>query len=190
MFTVRLTLSFYVQDDNSIESLRLFHEGDIKGAIKHCSISSYVLLAILRVAPLFSQLNLQTINRFGYDNFKQQLDDPSSQQSELFLSILRAIPSEQLTFYVKAFQSLLFNKVLQWRVQHFHHSVLPGDLFLHEDSLASEGCLSEVVLPLCGYDVKLPSNEVGEYYDQILKETVGWGMEGFQKDSSPVELST
>ena len=46
------------------------------------------------------------------------------------------------------------------------------------------------MLPLCGYDVKLPSNEVGEYYDQLLKETVGWGMEGFQKDSSPVELST
>ena len=54
----------------------------------------------------------------------------------------------------------------------------------------SEGCLSEVVLPLCGYDVKLPSNEVGDYYDRLLKETVGWGMEGFQKDSSPVELST
>lgn len=35
--------------------------------------------------------------------------------------------------------------------------------------------------------MKLPSNEVGEYYDRILKETVGWGMEGFQKDSSPVE---
>ena len=46
------------------------------------------------------------------------------------------------------------------------------------------------MLPLCGYDVKLPSNEVGEYYDRLLKETVGWGMEGFQKDSSPVELST
>ena len=53
VFTVRLTLSFHVQDDNSIESLRLFHDGDIKGAIKHCSISSFVLLAILRVAPIF-----------------------------------------------------------------------------------------------------------------------------------------
>lgn len=51
VFTVRLILSIHAQDDNSIESLQLFHEGDIKGAIKHCSISSYVLLAILRVVP-------------------------------------------------------------------------------------------------------------------------------------------
>ena len=64
VFTVRLTLSFHAQDDNSIESLRLFHEGDIKGAIKHCSISSYVLLAILRVAPIYSQLNLPDYSSF------------------------------------------------------------------------------------------------------------------------------
>ena len=57
VFTVRLSLSFHVQDDNSIESLRLLHEGDIKGAIKHCSISSYVLLAILRVAPIFFSIS-------------------------------------------------------------------------------------------------------------------------------------
>ena len=62
VFTVRLTLSFHAQDDNSIESLRLFHEGDIKGAIKHCSISSYVLLAILRVAPIF--LSIEPSRRF------------------------------------------------------------------------------------------------------------------------------
>ena len=134
-----------------------------------------------------SFLPFQTINRYGFDNFTRQCNEFSSQSADFFLSILQSVPSEQLTFYVKAFQSLLFNKVLQWRIQHFHEAVLPGDLFLHENEIVSEGSPSEVVLPLCGYDVKLPSNDVGNYYNQILKDTLGWGIEGFQKDSSPVK---
>ena len=187
MFTVRLALQFHC-------SGRQFHRiaSTLRGW-RHQRSDQTLPCFLLCVAvhssrtlnsPAFSQ----TINRYGYDNFtKQQSSENPSQQADFFLSILRAVPSEQLFFYVKAFQSLLFNKVLQWRIRHFHNEVLPGDLFLQGDSLVPKGCLSEVVLPLCGHDVKLPSNEVGVYYDQILKETVGWGMEGFQKDSSPVE---
>ena len=86
VFTVRLTLSFHVQDDNSIESLRLFHEGDIKGAIKHCSISSYVLLAILRVAPICSQLNLPDDSSFRLRQLQAAIGRP------IIFPAIRAFP--------------------------------------------------------------------------------------------------
>ena len=64
-----------------------------------------------------------------------------------------------LSFYIKAFQSFLFNKIVQWRIAHHRHAVLPGDLVLDSQTnqvikLSEEQCkqysLMDVVLPLCG----------------------------------------
>lgn len=63
-----------------------------------------------------------------------------------------------LSFYIKAFQSFLFNKIVQWRISHHQKAVLPGDWILAEngnvEALSEDQCsqhvLSEVVLPLCG----------------------------------------
>ena len=115
-------------------------------------------------------------------------DQPSSQQQQLYLTVLQSLPSEQLLFYVKSFQSLVFNVVLQWRVRRFRSQVLAGDLFRRGDEEIAVGSLDDVVLPLCGYDVKLPSNEVGSFYDRVLEEWLGWRMEDFERETSPVGL--
>ena len=74
--------------------------------------------------------------------------------------MLKEIPAEMARFYVKALQSLLFNRVLQWRVEHFGTKVLAGDLVVSEEGqcravteedLAGNGVsVYDVVLPLFG----------------------------------------
>lgn len=81
---------------------------------------------------------------------------------QLLLAVLKEIPAEMTRFYVKALQSLLFNRVLQWRVEHFGKKVLVGDLVLGDDGqcrTVTEESLTEnavsvydVVLPLFGFD--------------------------------------
>ena len=115
-------------------------------------------------------------------------EEPSSQQQARYLTVLQSLPSEQLLFYVKSFQSLVFNVVLQWRVHHYRSQVLAGDLFRRGDEEVAEGSLDDVVLPLCGYDVKLPSNEVGSFYNRVLEEWLGWRIDDFKRETSPVRL--
>lgn len=69
---------------------------------------------------------------------------------------------ERARFYVKALQSLLFNRVLQWRVEHFGTKVLAGDLVVgeegkcravtEEDLVGNAVSVYDVVLPLFGLE--------------------------------------
>lgn len=74
-------------------------------------------------------------------------------------SVLMELPKEMISFYVKVFESFLFNKIVQWRIQKYKDSIIPGDLVLKEGEvtiLTEEDCstqkysLNDVVLPLCG----------------------------------------
>lgn len=74
-------------------------------------------------------------------------------------SVLMELPKEMISFYVKVFESFLFNKIVQWRIQKYKDSIIPGDLILKEGEvtiLTEEDCLTQkysfydVVLPLCG----------------------------------------
>mgnify|MGYP004681914067 FL=1 len=73
--------------------------------------------------------------------------------------VLKELPSEMIRFYVKALQSLLFNRIVQWRVQTYGKQVLLGDLVLKEDKVirvsqedldAHRYSVYDVVLPLFG----------------------------------------
>ena len=76
--------------------------------------------------------------------------------------MLKEIPTEMARFYVKALQSLLFSRVLQWRVEHFGTKVLAGDLVVgeegkcravtEEDLVGNAVSVYDVVLPLFGLE--------------------------------------
>ena len=84
-------------------------------------------------------------------------------EKERLLEVLKSIPLEIGQFYVKSFQSYLFNRVVQWRIQHYQSRLLEGDqLRVSEDvrkgnevrilqtEEMEEMKLEQVVLPLCG----------------------------------------
>ena len=48
-------------------------------------------------------------------------------ENERLLEVIKSIPTEIGQFYVKAFQSYVFNKVLQWRIKYYGKDVLEGD---------------------------------------------------------------
>ena len=50
------------------------------------------------------------------------------------LEVIKSIPAEIGQFYVKAFQSYVFNKVLQWRIQHYGKEVLEGDYVFFDNN--------------------------------------------------------
>lgn len=102
--------------------------------------------------------------------------------------------------YVHAYQSLLWNKLVSARIKQHGMNVVPGDLILADKDDARSSChpedeqkirvrvvtaedvaantykITDVVMPLPGYAVVFPSNEVGEYCRQLLTED---GLEGY-----------
>ena len=79
--------------------------------------------------------------------------EPTEAEQELLKQVFSQLPSDLRTFYVKSFQSLLFNKVLQWRIQKYGAQVVPGDLCLvGKEVQVGQGdeSLENVVLPLWG----------------------------------------
>ena len=142
--------------------MQCFHDsGDAKKAVRSLPPSAHNLQALLRVTSLLL-LHRQGVHRYGCATVLQSAVAPSEKEEQLLLAVLREIPAEMTRFYVKALQSLLFNRVLQWRVEHFGKKVLVGDLVLGDDgqcravteeSLAeNEVSVYNVVLPLFGFD--------------------------------------
>ena len=75
----------------------------------------------------------------------------------------------------------MWNNAATERIRKFGVSVVPGDLFQRnvgdpieiapdEGELATAGIsIDAVVLPLPGYDVRYPENDIGQFYEQKLK---------------------
>jgi tRNA pseudouridine13 synthase len=82
------------------------------------------------------------------------------------------------TFYINAYQSFIWNKVASERMERFGPKVIIGDLYrltsgetndvrVVGDDISSID-VSQVVLPLPGYSIRYPENEIGELYHEFL----------------------
>jgi len=80
-------------------------------------------------------------------------------------------------FYVNAFQSYVWNEVATERIRRFGHKIIPGDLYVKDPGEKSDinivedvtsVAISQIVLPLPGYNVIYTSNEIGEIYKIIM----------------------
>jgi tRNA pseudouridine13 synthase len=97
------------------------------------------------------------------------------------LEALRTVPHNTKTFWVHSYQSLVWNKVATERVRRFGVQPIEGDLYLQDNESDTESDtvqvltgntniinISQVVLPLPGYSVRYPANEIGDLYREIL----------------------
>ena len=89
---------------------------------------------------------------------------------------VRAIPHSAKTFWVHAYQSLVWNIVATERVRRFGVNPIVGDLYLNDNernvqvvSDPSSVDFSQVILPLPGYTIQYPLNEIGHLYSDILR---------------------
>ena len=86
----------------------------------------------------------------------------TTKEKDMFYSILSDMSNEMISFYIKSFQSFLFNRVVQWRIQKYQSQLLPGDIVYSStqqvisltDTQASSGEYSffDILLPLCGHE--------------------------------------
>ncbi|KFD64757.1 hypothetical protein M514_09117 [Trichuris suis] len=92
---------------------------------------------------------------------------------------LKGIPRNMLNLYLHSYQSLLWNRLVSRRIQHFGIRTIPGDLIqtsgTDEASVLSEEQMDnvsiyDVCLPIFSQYAKLPDNECAKLYEEILKE--------------------
>ena len=96
------------------------------------------------------------------------------------LDALKCLPYSIRMFWIHAYQSYVWNKMATQRLK-LGRTPLLGDLYLdskESDKIkvvtdASSVSLSQIVLPLSGYNVRYPLNSVGEMYTQFLEKEEG-----------------
>lgn len=88
--------------------------------------------------------------------------------------------------YVHSWQSYIWNKVVSWRLQTHGASPVVGDIvwkdisakghsskseveFLSEET-KSNYSIHDILVPLPGFDIKLPSNDTKNEYMRLLSE--------------------
>ena len=113
------------------------------------------------------------------------------------LLALQCLPYNARMFYINAYQSFAWNRVASERIRRLGTSVVKGDLYLNDggdgdtssevvqvvsdDETLHKVKLSQVVLPLPGYNIMYPENEIGNFYKEcLLQDKVQ-----FQKDAPP-----
>jgi tRNA pseudouridine13 synthase len=92
-------------------------------------------------------------------------------------------------FWINAYQSYVWNTMASQRILRLGPNVVEGDLIVDEHgkihlvdaSNVTTAKFEEVVLPLPGYSVQYPQNEIGELYDTMLKKEKVC----FDKDAPP-----
>ena len=97
-----------------------------------------------------------------------------------FKRALKCLHHKQQTLYTHAFQSYVWNKLVSRRIRTHDMAVLAGDLVytdqtqnevrkLTSDEVSSYH-LSDILLPMPGYDIQLPDNCCKEYISEILDQ--------------------
>ena len=97
------------------------------------------------------------------------------------IGALSSITRNTRLLYLHAYQSMIWNKIVSRRLTTYGMSVLIGDLYVtdanddHQVNFVTETNqkdirLEQIVLPLPGYDVKYPSNEIHSWYRDLLNE--------------------
>ena len=99
------------------------------------------------------------------------------------LEAIRFVPFSMRTFWVSAYQSLVWNFAASKRIEMYGNKVVLGDLYMEDDKLA-ERCnvqvvtssvdissisLDQIVLPLPGFNIIYPENEIATFYKEFLE---------------------
>jgi tRNA pseudouridine13 synthase len=95
------------------------------------------------------------------------------------LAALKCLHFTVRTFWINAYQSFIWNKVASERLKRFGANVVRGDLYRLPDGEASDVRvvgddlpsidISQIILPLPGYAIIYPANEIGALYHDFLK---------------------
>ena len=93
---------------------------------------------------------------------------------------LKSLHHKQQTLYAHAYQSYVWNKTVSKRIQKYGTQVLAGDLVSQDGDVKnvrqiletelSTASFCDVVLPLPGFDIKLPENECKIFLEEALQE--------------------
>jgi tRNA pseudouridine13 synthase len=98
------------------------------------------------------------------------------------LEALRCLGYNMRIFWIHAYQSLIWNCAATERIKLYGTKAVKGDLYFEDDcegqsevkvvvSDEEESAvkLSQVVLPLPGYKIQYPENEIGQVYQKLLQ---------------------
>nr|XP_002741613.2 PREDICTED: pseudouridylate synthase 7 homolog [Saccoglossus kowalevskii] len=91
------------------------------------------------------------------------------------LKVLYAIPKGTRLMYVHSYQSYIWNCILSRRIKSYGMKPIIGDLvqknnsskYLTQDNI-NDYSIYDIVLPLPGYDITYPHNEVADWYKEML----------------------
>ncbi|UJR33304.1 hypothetical protein I4U23_020754 [Adineta vaga] len=97
------------------------------------------------------------------------------------IGALSCIPRNTRLLYLHAYQSMIWNKIVSRRLITYGMEILIGDLYINDinnDNQVSyvteqnqkEIKLEQIVLPLPGYDIKYPLNDIHSWYRDLLNE--------------------
>jgi tRNA(Glu) U13 pseudouridine synthase TruD len=96
------------------------------------------------------------------------------------LEAIRCLGYNMRIFWINAYQSLIWNSAATERIKLYGSKAVKGDLYFEDDCegqrevkvVASDHSsvkLSQVVLPLPGYKIRYPENEIGQVYQKLLQ---------------------
>ncbi|CAN7988732.1 unnamed protein product, partial [Ixodes hexagonus] len=127
-----------------------------------------------------------------------------------FVCALLSIPRNVRLMYIHGYQSYVWNKLVSRRLRKFGLAVLEGDLVVPADvpgtalepeegkpskqleptivKDVAEASLGDVVLPLPGYSVVYPKNEIAEWYKEMLAED-GLTLDSFNNKNRAFAMS-
>ena len=128
-----------------------------------------------------------------------------SKEPNNYLGALQAVPRNLRLMYVHAYQSYIWNMAVSQRLQTYGFTIQKGDLVLRRgqkfataddrfnavhvvetEEDMSQYSIFDIILPLPGHIIRLPSNSIGAYYSKLLEKD-GLALQDFkhtQKDFS------
>jgi len=97
------------------------------------------------------------------------------------IGALSSIPRNTRLLYLHAYQSMIWNKIVSRRLTTYGTDILIGDLYINDIINDNHVCyvteenrnqiqLEQIVLPLPGYDIKYPLNDIHSWYRDLLNE--------------------
>lgn len=97
------------------------------------------------------------------------------------IGALSSIPRNTRLLYLHAYQSMIWNKIVSRRLKTYGTKILIGDLYINDinndnqvsyvtETNEKDIKLEQIVLPLPGYDIKYPLNDMHTWYRDLLNE--------------------
>ncbi|CAF3503976.1 unnamed protein product [Adineta steineri] len=97
------------------------------------------------------------------------------------IGALSSIPRNTRLLYLHAYQSMIWNKIVSRRLITYGNEILIGDLYIDDinndnhvvyvtETNRNNIKLEQIVLPLPGYDIKYPLNDIHSWYRDLLNE--------------------